>query len=204
MSLIRIAKGFAYLRGSNKVELIDVEKAFPITFWKRVKLMEDEQISNRLDALKELYNKLKQEILEVKEGIDLINELKQKYDEDKYLRLKGFENAKGWFKEVVEELEDYYKEIKDRLISKYENADEKTKAKIYLIAKTKLPRHYANKFYFETKVKIRLDTKTLAKTAKINKKLFKILKELYEEGRKEATLYGEDALMYLALIGGES
>jgi len=204
MSLIRFTKDFAYLRGSNQVEQIDVENAFPIVFWKRVKLMEDEQISNRLEALKDLFDKLKTEIMEVKEGIQLINKLKQRFDEDDYQRLKGFENAKGWFTEVVEELEDYYKELRDKLMSKFEKANEVTKAKIYLIAKSKLPKEYANEFYFDANVKVKLNTKMLAKIAKIDKNLFKMLKELYEQGNEQVTIYGEAALMYLALIGGES
>ncbi|MEM2483199.1 MAG: AAA family ATPase [Candidatus Nezhaarchaeales archaeon] len=201
LSLIRIAKGFAYLRGSNKVELIDVEKAFPLVFWKRIELMDENQVSDRLKALRELFKRLKSEIVEVKEGIDLAKELKEKYDGDKYSKLNLIAESKGWFNEVVEELDEYYDELSEKLKEKYANADHVTKAKIYFIAKNKLPPSKSIDFFFNINIRIKLDAKKLAKLAEIDKELFRIAKEEFERGKTEAVIGGELALKYLALGG---
>jgi len=202
LSLIRIAKGFAYLRGSDRVELIDLEKAFPLVFWKRIEFMEENVIADRLKALRDLYNRLKTEIVEVKEGIDLISKLKQQFNEEDYNRVRRFAIAKGWFNEVLEMLEDYYNSLYNKLKEKFVNADNVTKAKIYFIAKSKLPSNRANDFYIYTEIKISLDTNTLAKLANIDKELFNYAKREYESGKTEVTLGGDLALKYLALGGG--
>jgi len=197
LSLIRIAKGFAYLRCSNEVSLDDVEKAFPLVYWKRIKLMDDEMVSDRLKALRDLFNRLKEEIIEVKEGIDLLKKLKAKFNFDDYERLKSFVNSKGWFAEVVEELDDYYNELYGKIREKWDIADDVTKAKLYLIAKTKLPPEMAKQFKADIEVTVKLNPKNMAKLLKISKKVFNEAKEAYENGVKEMKLKGEYALMWI-------
>jgi hypothetical protein len=201
MSLLRLAKGFAYLRGSNRVELIDLEKAFPLVFWKRIRLMNEELVTDRLSELKALFDKLKTEIVEVKEAIELINKLKNAYDERDYRRLRSFVNAKIWFKGVVEILEEHYAKLKDKLMEKYVNADLVQKAKIYMIAKTKLPEEYLREFYENVEVNLPLDAKTLAKFSSVDKNLFVIAKERFERGETSITLNGDLALRYIAIHG---
>jgi MoxR-like ATPase len=201
MSLLRLAKGFAYLRGSNKVELIDLEKAFPLVFWKRIRLMNEELLTDRLSELKALFDKLKTEIVEVKEAIELINKLKEKYDERDYRRLRSFVNAKIWFKGVVEILDEHYAKLKEKLMEKYVNADLVQKAKIYMIAKSKLPIEYLREFYENVEVNLPLDAKTLAKFSSVDKNLFIIAKERFERGETSITLDGDLALRYIAVHG---
>jgi len=202
MSLLRLAKGFAYLRGSSKVELVDLEKAFPLVFWKRIRLMNEEMVTDRLRELRELFNKIKTEITEVKEAIDLINKLKNRYNDNEYRRLRSFVNAKIWFKGVVEILDEHYAKLKEKLMEKYVNADLVQKAKIYMIAKSKLPPEHLKEFYENVEVTIPLDPKTLAKFSSIDRNWFIIAKERFERGEKEMTLYGDLALRYIALTGG--
>ncbi|MHC1627453.1 MAG: AAA family ATPase [Candidatus Nezhaarchaeales archaeon] len=201
LSLIRIAKGFAYLRGANEVSLEDVEKAFPLVYWKRIELMDENMISDRLKALRDLFNRLREEIIEVKEGIDLLKKLKKKFNGNNYERLKRFVNAKGWFAEVVEELDDYYNTLFSKIKEKWDKADDVTKAKLYLIAKTKLPPEMSEKFSTDIEITVELNAKNIAKLLKVSKAVFERAKECYEKGVKEIKLSGEDALKWVILEG---
>jgi len=199
LALSKLARGFAFLRGSSKVELIDVLKAFPLVYWKRIKLMDEDQVSNRLQALRELGDLLTIEIRESKEAIDLVNDLKKKFDMQKYRSLEHWVNSKAWLIEVKEDLEDYYKRVADQLRAKMENADPKTKAKIYILAKLKLPPQMAKEFEAPSSIKINLNPENLAKLAKIDKVVFKQAKEAYESGIEQFELYGEHALKWLTM-----
>jgi len=163
--------------------------------------MNDSMVADRFKALRDLFDRLKTEILEVKEGLDLLKELKTKFDGRKYSRLKQFVNAKGWFAEVIEELEDYYDELEEKIARKFERADKEVKAKLYFIAKTKLPPDRAKRFLFDVEVDLSLNAKALAKLVKVDRKMFKVAKEAYEKGESKIVFNGELALKYLALKG---
>ena len=199
LALSKLARGFAFLRGSSKVELIDVLKAFPLVYWKRIKLMDEDQVSNRLQALRELGDLLTIEIRESKEAIDLVNDLKKKFDMQKYRSLEHWVNSKAWLIEVKEDLEDYYKRFADKLRAKLESADPKTKAKIYILAKLKLPPQMADEFKAPSSIKVELNPENLAKLAKIDKVVFKQAKEAYEAGVKQFEIHGEHALKWLTM-----
>ena len=199
LALSRLAKGFAFLRGSKKVDVIDVLKAFPLVYWKRIKLMDEDQVSNRLKALRELGELLTVEIRESKEAIDLVNDLKKKFDMQKYHNLEHWVNSKAWLIEVKEDLEDYYKRFADKLRAKMKNADPKTKAKIYILARLKLPPEMAREFKAPSSIEIDLNLKNMAKLAKIDSRLFKFAKERKEAGEKTIRIHGEYALKWLTM-----
>jgi len=199
LALSRLAKGFAFLRGSKKVDIIDVQKAFPLVFWKRIKLMDEDGIADRLKALRELSELLIMEIRESKEAIDLVNDLKKKYDYEKYDRLESWVNSKAWLLEVKEDLEDYYRRFAEKLRAKMENADAKTKAKIYILARLKLPPEMAEEFKAPSSVEIDLNPKNMAKLAKIDSRLFKVAKERMNAGEKTIRIHGEYVLKWLTM-----
>jgi len=197
LALSRLAKGFAYLRGSSKVELVDIEKAFPLVYWKRLTLMNEDEISNRLGALRSLVKALLAEIRESKEAIELVNELKKKYSERKFRSLENWVNSKAWLREVKEDLEAYYQSLAEQLKRKVDNADLKTKVKIYRLAKARLPTHLAEQFKVETEIEIELNPKNLAKLASIDLNSFKRANADYENGAKTFKLHGLVAQKWL-------
>jgi len=202
LAMLQLAQGFAYLEGRQEVTLEDLKKAFPLAYWKRVEFFEDEQIADRMEYLQNFFEQLKREVMEVKEGLTLLEKLKQEFNKEDYEKLKFIANAKGWFFEVIEMLDDHYKQLEQKLKAKYESAkaqnDIVTMAKIYFIAKKKLPEDLANQFYFDHKVKIKLNEKELARLAKVHKDIFDFAKVMYKEGNKEIELQGELALIYIA------
>jgi MoxR-like ATPase len=200
MSLIRLAKGFAYLRGSNKVDLVDLENAFPLVYWKRIKLMDEDQITDRLQKLRELFKILISEIKEARIAIDDIESLKKAYDKDKYDELIGFINSKVWLTEAFEDLKSYYETLYNQLKEKYEKADIETKYKIYALARLKLPPSKAEDFEPSEPIEIELNPKNLAKLAKISKAMFEKAKEEYEQGNRMLKLSGEIACKWV--MGG--
>jgi MoxR-like ATPase len=200
LSLIKLSKGFAYLRGSSQVELIDLEKAFPLVFWQRIKLMEDQYIANRLNALQNLYKDLITEINEAKDIIDLVNELKVKYSENKYKELENWINSKIWAIELKEDLDEYYTYIHNQLAEKFNSAKTvEEKIKIYAYASLKLPQHLAEEFKTEG-LEIELTDYNLAKLAKISVELFNKAKQLKEQGNKTIMLFGKDALKWVKMV----
>jgi len=184
IALIKLAKGFAYLRGSNKVELIDIENAFPLVYWKRIKFMDEEQISDRLRRLKLLAKALLSEIIEAKTAIENAEYLKKSFDQNKYDELQDFVNSKVWLSEVLEDLNAYYEVLYNQLKEKYENADVVTKYKIYALALLKLPPEKAKNFEPQEDLEIELNPKTLARLAKISKTAFDQAKQAYEQGNR--------------------
>jgi len=197
LSLSRLSKGFAYLRGSNKVELIDVINAFPLVYWKRVRFMNDDEIADRYQELKELANDIINEIKESKQAIDLVNDLKNAYDSEKYASLENFVNSKIWLLEVKEDLDYYWETLYNRLKGKFDGADDETKIKIHALVKLKLPPKYHDYFKVKDVVVIELNVKNLAKLSRISKELFKEAKERFEKGEKTFKLQGSYALKWL-------
>jgi len=197
LALSRLARGFAYLRGSDEVELVDVEKAFPLVFWKRLTLMDEDSISNRLEALRRLSRDIMTEIRESKEAIDLVSKLKKRYGVRDYTNLENWVNSKAWLREVKEDLDDYYARIRDQLRAKLVNADPVKRAKIYVLAKLKLPREMAEEFKAPSEVEIELNAENLARLAKIDKFAFDEAKEAFDKGEKTFKLVGEYALKWL-------
>jgi len=197
LALTKLAKGFAYLRGSNKVELIDIERAFPLVYWKRITLMDEGQVANRLDRLKKLGRDLLTEIKESKRAMDLVDSLRKRYDLDEYSQLEGWVNSKGWLIEMKEDLDTYYEYLREQLRAKAKGADIKTRYKIYMLAKLKLPREMVKEFELQEPIEIELTNENLAKLATIDVQLFKLAKEAMNEGRKTIKLYGEDAFKWL-------
>ena len=92
--------------------------------------------------------------------------------------------------------------IRDRIKEKWDIADDVTKAKLYLIAKTKLPPDMAKQFKADIEVTVKLNPRNMAKLLKISKKVFNEAKEAYENGVKEIKLKGEYALMWI-IQGGK-
>jgi MoxR-like ATPase len=201
IALLKLAKGFAYLRGSNKVDLIDIENAFPLVYWKRIKLMDEDQISDRLSKLRELCRKLIAEIKEAKEAIDIIEELRNAFDQNKYERLQNYVNSKSWLEEAKEDLDYYFEMVYQQLKEKYENADIKTKYKIYTLAKLKLPLEKAREFEINEEVEIELTPENLAKIAKISSEEFQRAKYAFDNGEKTIKLKGEMALKWIIREG---
>ena len=205
LAWLRLAKGFAYLRGSTRVEMEDLEKAFPAVFWKKIKFMDEHEIANRLKRLRELFEQLKMEVNEAKEAIELVNKLKESFNEEDYRRLEEFVNSKVWLIEVKEDLDSYYEAIYRELKQKYDEAknkkDYKSLIKIVTVAKNKLPSHLQYEFKLDIRIKVKLTPKTLAKLASIDKDIFMKARELYKEDAKELELYGEDAIAFLKKTG---
>jgi len=161
--------------------------------------MDEDGIADRLKALRELSELLIMEIRESKEAIDLVNDLKKKYDYEKYDRLESWVNSKAWLLEVKEDLEDYYRRFAEKLRAKMENADAKTKAKIYILARLKLPPEMAEEFKAPSSVEIDLNPKNMAKLAKIDSRLFKVAKERMNAGEKTIRIHGEYVLKWLTM-----
>ncbi|RLC79835.1 MAG: hypothetical protein DRJ03_22750 [Chloroflexi bacterium] len=199
LALSRLAKGFAFLRGSKKVDIIDVQKAFPLVYWKRIRFMDEDQISNRFVKLQELSEDLIKEIRESKQAINLVNSLKKKFERKKYSELNYWVNSKAWLREVKEDLEDYYKRFADQLREKLKEADQEKRVKIYMLAKLKLPPEMAEEFRAETSIKIKLNPENVAKLAKINRLVFEEAKKAYQSGLREYELHGEYALKWLSM-----
>lgn len=199
LALTRLAKGFAYLRGSSRVELIDVQRAFPLVYWKRITLMDEDSVSNRLQRLERLINDLVTEIRESKEAINLANQLKQKFTMKDYKALENWVHSKAWLREVKEDLLDYYVRVKEQLKRKFSEADTVEKIKIHMYAKAKLPPELAEEFATEASVEVELTTENLAKLATVGAEVFKQAKEASERGEKTFRLYGNSALKWLGL-----
>jgi MoxR-like ATPase len=199
LSLARLARGFAYLRGRDKIELQDIIDAFPLVYWNRIKFMDESQIANRLQKLKELVQDIIVELKEVREALALIEELKEEYSTERYEALRNWVNAKGWLVELKEDLDDYYSDIANQLAEKFKDADAITKFKIYTYAKAKLPPQLAKQFEVDSKITIELTPENIALLAKVDMELFRKAKALYERGERSITIEGEDAYRYLML-----
>jgi DNA-binding transcriptional MerR regulator len=197
LALTKLAKGFAYLRGSKKVDLIDIEKAFPLVYWKRTVLMDEEQISNRLERLQRLARELMTEIREVKKAMDLVEELRKKFELAKYKELEKWVNSKIWLTEVKEDLDAYYEGLRQQLKEKAKGADVETRYKVYMLAKLKLPPDMVSDFEIAEGVEIELTNENLAKLATINADLFKQAKQAMENGEKRFLLTGEYAFKWV-------
>ena len=200
-----MAKGLAYLRGRNKVEIKDLEDSFPVVFYKRIKLMEEEQIPNKFEALRELFKSLLQECTEAREAIELAKKLRQKYNENDYERLKKWVNAKAWLAELIDEVNKHYEDMKNKLAEKLDKAesrgDKKTMAKIILLAKKTLPKELYKEIGKNLRVEINLNAETLAEIAKIDKELFRKVKVAYDYGAEKCFLDGVDAALYILAKG---
>jgi len=201
LALCRLSRGFAFLRGAKEVELIDVEKAFPLVFWKRLTLMNEDSVSNRLEALKTLCKDIITEIRESKEAIDLVNKLKKAFNRKNYEALEHWVNSKAWLREVKEDLDDYYRRLAEQLRAKMRDADPIKRGKIYVLAKLKLPPEMVREFKAPSEVRIELTPENLAKLAKINRKVFREGKEAYSLGEKYFSLYGKNAINWLLMEG---
>jgi len=201
MSWIRMAKGLAYLRGRDHVEIKDLEDVFPVVFYKRIKLMDEDQIPNKLEALKSLFKKLLQECTEAKEAIDLAKRLRQKFKSADYERLRKWVNAKAWIAELEDEVNKHYKNLKNKLAEKMDIAESKgdmvSMAKIMILAKKSLPRELYREFSNRLRIELRLTPQTLADLAKINKSLFVKAKMAYDHGASTYILEDEEAAYYI-------
>jgi hypothetical protein len=206
LSLAKLSKGFAYIRGSDKVELQDIANAFPLVYWKRIKLMNDSEVTNRLESLRELYQKIINEIKEARQPLELISELKEAYDVGKYSTLENWCNSKVWLIELKEDLDEYYYNIYQQLKQISEKAkqlgDKVTLAKVYKYANAKLPYKLASEFEKVNEIEIELTPERIAELTKISLELFDKARRLYESGIKKMTLKGDDAIKYLELFGG--
>jgi len=205
MAWIRLAKGLAYLRGRDHVEIKDLEDVFPVVFFKRIKLMDEDQIPNKFNALRELFKKLINECIEAKEAIELAKKLRQKYDENDYVRLENWARSKAWILELVDEVNKHYQNIKDKLTERIDRAEAKgdkvTIAKAILLAKKTLPEKMFREFKNRLRIEINLDPQTIAELAKIDKELFDRAKIAYESGFEKCTLDGEIAALYILAKG---
>ncbi|RLE53164.1 MAG: hypothetical protein DRJ30_07105, partial [Candidatus Methanomethylicota archaeon] len=206
MAWIKMAKGLAYLRGRDKVEIKDLEDSFPVVFYKRIKLMDEDQIPNKLEALRVLFKKLLQECMEAKEAIELAKKLRQKYDENDYEKLKKWMNAKAWIAELVDEVNKHYEALKNKLAERLDKAeakgDMKLMAKIMLLAKKSLPKEKYKELASRLRVEIEIDPKLLAEVANIDGELFYKLRMAYESGVRKGELEGYEAAVYLLAKGG--
>lgn len=205
LAWLRLAKGFAYLRGSTRVEVIDLEKAFPPVFWKRIKFMDEMLIANRLKKLQELFSRLKQEIAEAKEAIELCSALKRNFNPQDYRRLEEYVNAKIWLIEVKEDLDNYlmhkYRGLKEEFEKAVAEKNWKKVLEITQLVKEQLPEQYHGDFYVDLEVEIDLTAKNIARLARISKDLFKRAREMKESGEKRMKLRGEEALIVLVKGG---
>jgi Mg-chelatase subunit ChlI len=199
LALTRLAKGFAFLRGSGRVELIDVQRAFPLVFWKRLTLMDEAQVANRLERLQDLARDLIQEIRESREAIDLVNSLKERFNQGEYGRLERWVNSKAWIREVKEDLDDYYLHVRDQLRAKLESADKVERAKICVYARMRLPPDLAREFEGLSVVEIDLTPENVARLLKIDAGVFGEAKEALSRGEKRFKLSGESALKWLTM-----
>jgi len=207
MAWIKLAKGLAYLRGRDEVEMKDIEDAFPVVFYKRIKLMDEDNIPNKLMALRDLFEKLIRECMEAREAIELAKSLREKYSEEAYQRLKRWKDAKAWITELVDEVDRHYLELKDKLLERMNIAEAKgdkvTMAKIIILAKKTLPREMYRELADRLTVELELNSEVLADLAKISKSLFSSAKEAYERGERTITLSGLEAASYILSEEGE-
>jgi len=178
-----------------------VEKAFPLVFWKRLTLMDEDSVSNRLEALRSLSKDIMTEIRESKEAIDLVNALKKRFSGKKYRSLEHWVNSKAWLREVKEDLDDYYKRFADQLTEKLVGADPVRKAKIYVLAQLKLPPEMAERFKAPSEIEIEVTPENIARLAKIDKTDFQHGKEALQRGDKTFQLTGRSALKWLTKYG---
>ena len=123
----KLAKGFAYLRGHKEVKMMDLEASFPAIFWRRISLMDEDfsekkEKANRLGLFKKLWNDLIQEIRESDQYFKLIADLKVKWTEEGMTKIEGFGNAKAWFTEQVDWLNNYYILVREKLNDKMDEA----------------------------------------------------------------------------------
>jgi len=205
MAWIRLARGFAYLRGHDEVQLVDVQDAFPLVFWKRVKFMDNDQISNPLIALMTLFDALKREFIEAKEAIDLYSRLRERYDRGSHERLAMFANTKPWVAELVDDLgmylADLFNTLKDRFIEAKKRSDYKTMINIIKLAKAKLPEGDVEELEELFKVEVTLNLDVLARIAEIDKKVFDDARRKYDLGETKYVLKGMAAIKYMAPNG---
>ena len=211
-ALLRLARGFAYLAGREEVTLEDIKRAWPYVMRQRIRLMEEDELADKTKALIKLAEDILTEIQEAKEALKLVEELKKEYDDGKMAALERWVASKVWLLEVKEELDSYFKELHDKLLLKWEEAEAKgdkaTMLKIQAVASKKLPPELRKDFEADIEVEVELSPQVLAKVAKTDRGLFKALKAKMEAGETVAKLRGRAALIWLALNlpvkGGEN
>jgi len=202
-SLLRLARGFAYLAGREEVTLEDIKRAWPYVMRQRIRLMDEDEVADKTKALVKLAEDILTEIQEAKEAITLAEELKNGYDQAKWDALERWVASKVWLLEVKEELEDYYRALADKLRVKWEEAkrrgDKITMLKLQAIAEKKLPPNLARDFTADVEIEVVLTPQNLAKIAKADAKLFQTLKARMDSGETIAKLKGKAALIWLSL-----
>ena len=201
LSLMKLAKGFAFLDGRDTVTLDDVKEAFPHVYRHRIEFMDEHEIVNKKKKLDELCERLIQEILEVKEAFEIIDKLRQKYDEGLYKKLEQYTNAKPWMIEVKEIIDDYYEEKHEDTYLKFlSTSDVVKKAKIYYVVKKKLPRKFLDAYKFDVKIRAKITPKVLATFGREFPEWYTVLKSLREQYGQEVELSGELAILYIAFF----
>jgi len=200
LSLQKLAKGFAFLDGRDTVNIDDLRKAFPFVYFHRIELMNEAEIVNKREELQKLFEKLLQEINEVKEVFNLLDQLKIKYNEDDYNKLEEYCKSKIWMQEIKEIIDDYYNEVYQKLLDRFNKTTDITeKAKIYYIARKKLPENLANALKFDVKIKAKINAKVLNTFRKEFPEIYEMLKNNSSIYGMELELDGEVALLFIAL-----
>ena len=201
LSLMKLVRGFAFIDGRDTVTLDDVRKAFPFIYRHRIEFMDEHEIVNKKKKLDELCERLIQEILEVKEAFEIIDKLRQKYDEGLYKKLEQYTNAKPWMIEVKEIIDDYYEEKHEDTYLKFlSTSDVVKKAKIYYVVKKKLPRKFLDAYKFDVKIRAKITPKVLATFGREFPEWYTVLKSLREQYGQEVELSGELAILYIAFF----
>jgi len=205
-SLIRLSKGWALLRGSNKVELADLANAWPLTLWNRLRFMDESSINNRLEKLNSLFLAVKTEILECSEAFELQNDLERgPFNQDKYSRLIEFENSKVWFHEVSDVLLQHFQEkaslIRDCWNSARQRNDNIALTQLSAYAYGILPSYLAKEFYYDGIIMIELSEANLKRLeSDFSPKLFKQAKNLSEKGSTLFQLNPPDSVKWAVAL----
>jgi len=195
-SWMQLSRGFAYLRGHDKVEMEDLKDSFPAVFWRRVSLMEEDSTerpenADRLKLFQKLWEDLMREIGESREYFNMLDDLKAAYEEGAFSKIEKFADSKAWFKEQLDWLNNYYEYVRPKLIEKMgeakKNKDQDLAFLVWLRGRGLPPKLTPfDNLPFELKMKI--TPEFLTEVAGASPELFEALKNY---SGKDKTLNGK-------------
>ncbi|MGB9022378.1 MAG: AAA family ATPase [Candidatus Bathyarchaeia archaeon] len=197
LAYLEMSKGFAYVDGRDSVNMKDLEDAFPVVFWKRIVFMDEDEITDRLTALRAFFKLLTKEMHEAQEAVELAYELKQKYTAAKMQELETAAKAKVWLIEAVDDVKSHQEHLRAQLKTRHAQAKQKNDSeelsKISDLASEVLPPQDAKAFHHNEPQTITLTAQTVAGLAAVDLELFKRAKAAFDAKQTTMTLTDEEA-----------
>jgi len=125
-SVVRVAKGFAFVRGHTEVSWNDIEDALFLTLWTRLEFKGEEYIFNRAEKLRDYIKRVVEQVSTARDALNAALRLVKRYDKNDEALLDRAINTKPWLRVLKERIESE-RETASRILRKLRPALEAAK-----------------------------------------------------------------------------